>query len=223
MRKSVRMVLVVAALVLAAGAGGAADKLESGPQPGKEIPGPFHPYNVTGPRAGKPHCLVCDYGLDPGVAIFARTVPTKPDAPLADLIKKLDDLIAKRPDVRLGAFVVFLNDAKETEREALIKSLEKLSAALKLQHVVLSIGPAAGPEGYDIDKDAEVTVLVYQKLEVKANFAFPRGTPLTAKDADTIAAEVQKLLPPEKERKRRARRTEAKPAETQKAEPKEKD
>lgn len=36
-------------------AGGA---LQSGPQTGKSLPGPFHPLNVTGGQAGKKHCLV---------------------------------------------------------------------------------------------------------------------------------------------------------------------
>ncbi len=34
------------------------DGLKSGPQVGKNIPGPFHPTNVTGAMAGKKHCLV---------------------------------------------------------------------------------------------------------------------------------------------------------------------
>jgi hypothetical protein len=34
------------------------DALKSGPQPGKNIPGPFHPTNITGAQAGKKHCLV---------------------------------------------------------------------------------------------------------------------------------------------------------------------
>ena len=34
------------------------DALKSGPQAGTNIPGPFHPLNVTGAQAGKKHCLV---------------------------------------------------------------------------------------------------------------------------------------------------------------------
>ncbi len=36
----------------------AAEGLKSGPQPGKAIPGPFHPLNVTGSGAGKKVCQV---------------------------------------------------------------------------------------------------------------------------------------------------------------------
>ena len=31
---------------------------QSGPQEGKNIGGAFHPTNLTGPQAGKKHCLV---------------------------------------------------------------------------------------------------------------------------------------------------------------------
>jgi hypothetical protein len=34
------------------------DALKSGPQVGKGIPGPFHPLNVTGKKAGQKNCLV---------------------------------------------------------------------------------------------------------------------------------------------------------------------
>jgi len=34
------------------------ESLKSGPPEGKNIPGPFHPLNVTGAMAGKKHCLV---------------------------------------------------------------------------------------------------------------------------------------------------------------------
>ena len=34
------------------------DALKSGPQAGTNIPGAFHPTNVTGAQAGKKHCLV---------------------------------------------------------------------------------------------------------------------------------------------------------------------
>jgi hypothetical protein len=36
----------------------AADALKSGPQTGTNIPGAFHPLNVTGNAAGKKNCLV---------------------------------------------------------------------------------------------------------------------------------------------------------------------
>ncbi len=44
--------------VLAVAGATAGDALKSGPPVGKSIPGPFHPLNVTGAKAGEKHCLV---------------------------------------------------------------------------------------------------------------------------------------------------------------------
>ena len=47
------------ALTVLAVAGVVADEaLKSGPPVGKNIPGPFHPLNVTGAKAGQKNCLV---------------------------------------------------------------------------------------------------------------------------------------------------------------------
>jgi hypothetical protein len=48
----------LAALTLVAAGVLAGGNLNSGPQTGKTIPGPFHPLNLTGGQAGKRHCLV---------------------------------------------------------------------------------------------------------------------------------------------------------------------
>jgi len=69
----------------------AADKLTSGPQPGNKVPGPFHPLNVTGEKAGEKHCLYCQNGTNPVAMIFAR----QPSQALTKLIKKIDETIAK--------------------------------------------------------------------------------------------------------------------------------
>jgi hypothetical protein len=47
----------LAVVLLAVGAP-AADGPKSGPQVGKEIPGPFDPLNVTGSAAGKKRCQI---------------------------------------------------------------------------------------------------------------------------------------------------------------------
>ncbi|HLN30451.1 MAG TPA: hypothetical protein VK395_22095 [Gemmataceae bacterium] len=46
------------ALVLLGGSLWAAERLKSGPQTGEQIPGPFHPLNVTGDSAGSKACQV---------------------------------------------------------------------------------------------------------------------------------------------------------------------
>ena len=60
--------------------------MKSGPQVGELLPGPFHPLNVTGAKAGEKHCLYCEFGPAPVAMIFART----PSDKLTALIKKID-------------------------------------------------------------------------------------------------------------------------------------
>ena len=49
--------LWIAFVVLALPAAALAE-LKSGPQPGENLPGPFHPLNVNGPAAGEKACPV---------------------------------------------------------------------------------------------------------------------------------------------------------------------
>lgn len=71
---------------------------------GKEIPSPFN-------REGKIHCLVCEYGLNPTLAIFVRAGAKQvgPADGLGKLIKGLDTLIPRYRADKLGGFVAFLN------------------------------------------------------------------------------------------------------------------
>ncbi len=52
----------------------AAASLQSGPQAGQKVPGPFKPLHATGPDAGQQVCLVCKNGANPVAMIFARNV-----------------------------------------------------------------------------------------------------------------------------------------------------
>ena len=89
----------------------------------------------------------------------------------------------------MGSFFVFLNDSEE-----LPKKLEKVAEKQKLKHTVLSVDNAAGPKGYDVAKDADVTVVLYTDRVVKANHAFKKGE-LNKKAVDEIVAEISKIIP----------------------------
>ena len=64
----------------------AQQNLKSGPQIGEDVPGPYHPLNVTGPFAGQKKCLFCQHGANPVAVVFAREVTPQ----VAELIKKLE-------------------------------------------------------------------------------------------------------------------------------------
>ena len=87
--KAFRIAVPALALAVMVGAVAAADKgekLVSGPQVDQQVPGPFHPLNVTGEQAGQKFCLYCVNGTNPVAMIFARE--TSPE--LTSLIKKID-------------------------------------------------------------------------------------------------------------------------------------
>src|SRR5262245_19924977 len=92
MRRRLAVLLCVCVGWAVAASARAQDAVKSGPQPGEVLPGPFHPYNATGDFKDRPHCLVCEYGLRPVVAVFARDFPT-PDNPLTKLLQALDEVV----------------------------------------------------------------------------------------------------------------------------------
>jgi len=160
-------------------------KLVSGPQVDKSVPGPFTPLNVTGASAGTKHCLYCDNGNNPVAMIFAREVTPA----VTTLLKKIDKATAENKGCDMGSFVVFCSD-----EEGLDKKLKDLADSAKLSKIVLSIDNPTGPEKYNVSKDADVTVVLYTKRTVKANYAFKKGQ-LNEKSIDTIISDISKITP----------------------------
>jgi len=181
-----RIVTLGLALALSVTVAFAAEKaaVKSGPQVGEKLAGPFHPLNVNGESAGEKACLYCSNGSAPVAMIFARE--STPE--LKALIKKLDAACAKNSDAKMGSFVVFCSKADGIEDSA-----KKLAKDTDLKKVVLCIDNPAGPKGYKVSKDADVTVVLYVDRQVKANFAFEKGK-MKAKDADEVIAALPKIL-----------------------------
>ena len=161
--------------------------VKSGPQVDEKLAGPFHPLNVNGPAAGTKSCLYCSNGDSPVAMIFAR----EPSPALTKLIKKIDESTAKNSGADMGSFVVFCSAEEEKDLSKKLETLVKNSAISKC---VLCIDNPAGPKGYKVAKDADVTVVLYVERTVKANFAFKKGE-LKDGDIEKIVADVAKILP----------------------------
>jgi hypothetical protein len=157
--------------------------VKSGPQVEETLPGPFHPLNVTGAAKGKKHCLYCSNGANPVACVFAREATPA----VAKLLKQLDDATLKNGKASMGSYAVFCSD-----KEGLDQQLVKLAADQKLQKLVLSIDNPAGPDDYNISKDADVTVLLYVEAVVKANHTFRKGA-LDDAAISKIVADVAKI------------------------------
>lgn len=159
--------------------------LKSGPQVGENArPKAFFPLNVNGPTPDEKQCLVCRNGNNPVVMVFARDV----DPNLTTLIKKVDEVTAKNTDKKMGSFAVFCTDASELQGK-----LKELAKKENLSKFTLSIDNPTGPAPYKIDKDADVTVVLYNKSKVIANYAFKKGD-LTSSDVEKIVAQVPDIL-----------------------------
>ena len=172
--------LVMVALLV--GVASAGDP-KSGPQIGEKVV-PFHPLNCTGDHAGEKYCLICKNGDNPVVIIFARHVTPE----LTRLIKRIDEATDKNKERSMGSFVVLLSDSDNLE-----KDLKEWAKKEKIQHCVLTIDNPEGPEGYSIAPEAEVTVVLYTKLTVKANHTFKKGG-LNDKAIEAVVADLSKIL-----------------------------
>jgi folate-dependent phosphoribosylglycinamide formyltransferase PurN len=106
---------------------------------------------------------------------------------LTSLVKKIDAEVAKKNGLK--AFVVFLNGDGDDEQ----KKVKEFQDKNGIKHVSLALDNSTGPPKYEIAKDADVTVVYYNKRKVEVNHAFKKGE-LTAAKADSVAADVSKIV-----------------------------
>jgi hypothetical protein len=175
------------------------------------LPGTFQAWMVTGKHAGRFHSPVCEIGLHPFALVVARDVADT-DQPLADLIKKLDQSLAKHAGVEPGACAVFLLDGEfrdtvdkggegfneklaqvSVAKEQLERRLQGLFKAKELSHVNLALATEQALADYKLDEKAHVAVLLCYQQDVLARFDLPREK-LTEEEAGKIAGEFEKLL-----------------------------
>lgn len=181
-----RVFAVACGVVLAAvSAGVIAGELKSGLEAGKSVPA-FNVRDITGPSKGKSLCYRCKYGSQPVVAVFTRSV----DGAVESLVKGVDEKVVANKDHKMAAFVVMLtSDADKAE-----KKLADVAKAKSITATPLTVFEGeAGPDGYNISKDAEVNVMMWVDGKVKVNKAFSKGE-LKDKDVADLVAETAKIL-----------------------------
>jgi len=158
----------------------AADPCVSGVPVGKR-PGPYSFLIATGPQKGQQTCYICEQEDKPTAVVFAR----KLSDPLGKLLTKLDAEIPARKDTGFKVWMTQLIDTAD---------LEKLSDWAKKQALksvpVGGFEDTDGPPAYKLAADADVTVLLFVKQKVVANFAYRDGE-LT----DQAIGEVMKAVP----------------------------
>src|SRR5262249_33744403 len=154
-----------------------------------------------------PHSPVTEFNNLPVVAIFVRE-GSEPNVPLTrKLLEKVDEAIARDPSVSLNSFAVLVSpDAHssttrvEKEPGALIKEAKRRAAlsekvkqlAKGLKDVVVGYYPPEKLASWKLHDEPGVTVVVYAKHRVLANYAFAEGK-MTDEDVDRVIKDVEKL------------------------------
>jgi len=159
----------------------AADPCTSGLTPGQK-PGPYSSIVSVGAERGESHCYICDTAEHPAVIVFARTITE----PLGKLAVGLDKAVADDKAADLRAWVTFLSD----DQNALDAKLVEWGRKNALRSVPVGVFENLdGPPSYRLNRDADVTVLLFVNRKVTANFAF-RSAELT----DERIADILKAL-----------------------------
>jgi hypothetical protein len=116
--------------------------------------------------------------------IFAREISD----PLTSLVKKIDAATAKNSADKMCSFVVFLTDDEKAK-----DTIKSLADKQGIKKTILTIDNVPGPPDYHIAKDADVTVVLYNRRKVEVNHAFKKGE-LNAKKIDQIVGDLPKIL-----------------------------
>lgn len=122
----------------------------------------FRVVDVTGQYKGQQTCYVCEYGAKPTIIAFFN----KPSEENANLIVKLNKLVAANSQKNLKGVVVMVNGKASKEW------LENLKAkkGIKIPMVYLLNGPKdLGVRLYHINTAADNTFLVNDKRTVRSN------------------------------------------------------
>ena len=121
------------------------------------------------------------------VNIFTRKITDE----LTSLVKQMDAVVGKNKAERMAGFVVLLTDDPDEGEEQLAAFAKKH----KIKNIPLTVFDGlAGPPAYKIAKDAEQTVLMWQRARVKANHAYTTGK-LSDKEVKLVLNSTKKILP----------------------------
>jgi hypothetical protein len=157
--------------------------LISGPQLGQR-PGPYSFLVATGPNAGQPTCFICETDAKPAAIVFSRKLTPN----LVKLLTEFDNWVSGQPNEEVYSWMTVLGE-KTISQEA----LSKWSKEAGLRKVPVGVfDDPDGPPAYKLSKDAEVTVLLFVKRKVVANYAL-KADELNEKVIASIKQDLSKL------------------------------
>jgi hypothetical protein len=152
-------------------------------QPVGQRPGPYAFEVVTGPQRGQSCCYICETGDKPAAVVFARGLT----GPLGRLAAGLDRAATDGQPAGFRTWLTLLAPAVGEDAH-LVEWGQKYALRMPLG----TFADADGPPAYRLNRAADVTVLLFVKKKVVANFAFRAGE-LTDAKADDVVAALKKL------------------------------
>jgi hypothetical protein len=161
------------------------------------------------------HCLVCDNGLSPVVAVFVRSDPkTLGGSGVVKLAQAVEKIVPDYRADRLAGFVQFLKiegmpksvtiDADGTQtvveldaeypddenRDVHATEIRDLAKAANTPNIVYALAPVKSKaiDAWGIGANDQVTVIIYNRLRVAKRWTFDATGPTDAQIAEIIAA-----------------------------------
>lgn len=180
-------------------------------------------------RTNKMHCLVCDNGLSPVVAIFVRPdAKTLADGGVVKLAQAVERIIPDYRADRLAGFIQFLKiegmpksvtltaadgtqsvvelDAEypdDENRDLYATDIRDLAKAANTPNIVYGLAPAKSKanDAWGIGENDQVTVVIYNRLRVANRWTFDAAGPNDAQIAEIIAATEEMITGTKKPKK----------------------
>jgi hypothetical protein len=123
--------------------------------------------------------------------IFVHEVSDPLTSLVKDIDRRLEGVPTAYPGNKLGVFVVVCNEDEAAKQQA-----RQMVAAAGFKHVVVGTTALGGPPKYRVRKDAEQTVVIYNREgRVVVNFALEKGE-LNDETAPDIVAAFGRVLRP---------------------------
>ena len=158
-----------AVLALAAVLGpAAAQDVDSGPKAGEKVTA-LKAFGLVGAVEGKEADFAADRKDEPTVYLFVQSEHF--GRPMAQFIKGLDSKVKEAND-KAAVVAVWVGDKAAFEKNK--DYLPRVQTSIKLENTAVAAhdGEKSGPNGWGINPDAHLTVVVADKGKVAKTFAF---------------------------------------------------
>jgi hypothetical protein len=157
----------------------------SGPKVGQR-PMPYAFVLATGPNRGTSYCYVCDTADKPAAVVFARSLSD----PLGKLTAKLDQAAADAVVPEFRAWLTLLTVGPQSDTEDRLAAWGRKHAVRQMPLGVFE--DEVGPPAYRLNRQADVTVVLFVKRQTVATFAFKAGE-LTDERIEDVVKALAKL------------------------------